>query len=154
MEIVCFTDGSAINNGKPNAKASYAVIFPEYPEFNAASIIPGNIHTNNRGEYHAIIKAFEQANIIDPSHNQLLKIYTDSMLAINSLTLWMKAWKQNNWTKQGGDPVANQDLLCILDGFLESRKVNFVHVKAHTRDKTYEANFNRQVDIMAKNALN
>jgi len=147
--LVCFTDGSALNNGSPKAKASYAVVWPDLPHMNFAQTIPAPC-TNNRGEFSGAIKAMEQANILDPERIKTLLIYTDSMLMINSLTKWIGKWKRNGWVKSDGNEVLNRDLLETLDKGMQERKVEFVHVKAHTKDDTFEAINNRLADSLAK----
>ena len=152
MSLVCFTDGSAINNGKPNAIASYSVVWPDFPDMNVAEVIPPPC-TNNRGEFSGAIKAIELAKVMDPSGDKPLVIYTDSMLMINSLTKWIKGWKKNNWVKSDGKDVLNKDLLELIDQGMKDRNIQFIHVKAHTKDDSFEANNNRLADELAKKAI-
>lgn len=152
MSIICFTDGSAINNGKPNARGSYAVIWPEYPKYDIACCIPEPA-TNNRAEYSGVIAAFEQADVIDPSRTQPLCVYTDSQLLVYSLTKWLSGWKARGWIKSDNKPVQNKDLLLILDEKMKQRKAEFRHVKAHTGLCSWEAVHNDRADQLAKWAL-
>jgi ribonuclease HI len=94
--LICFTDGSCRNNGKPNAIASYAIVWPFHPELDYATRLEGKVQTNNRAEYQAVISALEQSVLLDPGYSKTLIIYTDSMLLINSVTQWMHNWKKNN----------------------------------------------------------
>ena len=57
-EIVIYTDGACINNGKPNAKAGWGIYISEYSDKNAYGIVEGK-QSNNTGELTAIIKAYE-----------------------------------------------------------------------------------------------
>jgi len=149
--LIVFTDGSARGNGRANAIAGFAVAWPYHQELNFSSRLkPNELHTNNRAEYHALLYAFKQADIIDPDNKKTLIAYTDSMLLINSLNEWLFNWKRNNWIKSTGEPVANIDLLKDLDGFMSRRKISLKHVNAHTGRQTWEAKYNDIVDKMAQ----
>lgn len=152
--MTCFTDGACVHNGKKNARASFAVVWPEHPEMNyAQQLRDGEEHTNNRAEFTAVIHAFEQADAMDPGRTVPLQVYTDSMLLINSLTKWMAAWKRNGWRKADGTPVANRDLLETLHAHVGRRVAHFRHVRAHTNKKDWESTFNDYADRCAKAAL-
>ena len=147
-ELVCFTDGSAINNGKLYATAA----FPDFSEYNYSDkVTPA---TNNRAEYSAVIHAFKQADDIDISNTKQLHVYTDSMLLINTCTKWLSGWKKNNFMTKNKTKVANLDLVMKLDECMKKRKVIFTHVRAHTGANTWEAKYNDLVDKMARNANN
>lgn len=146
--LICFTDGSAINNGKTYCKAAYAVIWPDYPDFNYGDkVLPA---TNNRAEYSGAICALKQANIIDPIYKLQLHIYTDSMLLINSMTKWLSGWKKNGFMTKNKTKVLNQDLLLELDKLVQKRRTHFHHVKAHTNASTWEAKYNDMADKLAR----
>lgn len=148
--LVCFTDGSAINNGSRHCKASWAVVWPDHPLFDSAAPILGTERTNNRAEYTAVIKAFEIADTIDPTLTMPLHVHTDSMLLKNSLVQWLPGWKKKNWVKSDKKPVLNADLLQILDGHMQRRRIKVTHVKAHTGGSTWEAIHNDKADRMAR----
>jgi len=152
--LIVFTDGACIHNGKPNARASFATVWPEHPEMDyGARVSDGQVQTNNRGEYWALLHALRQAEVLDPSKQKTLLVYTDSQLMINSLTLWLRAWKKNNWIKSDGAKVANIDLLENIDACLHTRKIVFRHVKAHTGQANWEARYNDKVDRLAQSQL-
>ena len=156
MSIRCFTDGSAKNNGKPNCRASFSVVWPDNMEYNYAEEIfecNGIKPSNNRGEYSGAIKALELVDIIDPTRQQKLDIYTDSMLLVNTMTKWIFNWKKNNWNKCDGSCVLNKDLLEKLLTLIEQRKTSFIYTKAHTKDLTFEAIHNRLADTLAKKVI-
>lgn len=149
--LIVFTDGSARGNGRANAVAGFAVVWPYHQEFNFSSRLEKNeLHTNNRAEYHALLYAFKQADIIDPDNKKTLIVYTDSMLLINSLTQWVFNWKRNDWRKSDGEIIANIDLVKELDANMSRRKISLKHVNAHTGKKTWEAIYNDMVDKMAQ----
>jgi ribonuclease HI len=160
--LIAFTDGACTGNGKAHARASYAVVWPEHDEMDGSYLLPSNTkQTNNRAELQAISHALHQADELDPSRSKTLILYTDSMLAINSLTVWIHNWKANGWKKapsiysspSSSTTVLNQDILQAIDAQMQRRKVTFRHVRAHTTSKTYEAHYNNLVDKMAVAAL-
>jgi ribonuclease HI len=151
-QFCVFTDGACNFNGKKNASAGYAVVFPNNKEYNFSERLLNN-PTNNRAEYCGIIKALEIANKIDPKNKEILYIYTDSELLINSVTKWIKGWKKNNWMTAKKTPVLNKDLLIKIDNFINQRSVIFKHVKAHTNNMDWESYWNNIADIMAKKTI-
>jgi ribonuclease HI len=150
--LICFTDGSCRNNGKLNAVASYAIVWPFHPDLDYSTRLEGKVQTNNRAEYQAVISALEQSVLLDPGYSKTLIIYTDSMLLINSVTQWMHNWKKNNWKKSDEKTVLNLDLLKKLDILTNTRKVSLRFVKAHTGNNNWESIYNHKVDQMAQNA--
>jgi len=152
--LICFTDGSCINNGRKYAKAGYAVVWPYHPELDISIKLNDTINTNNRAEYHALIKAFEQAREIDPTYTKTLLVYTDSMLLINTITKWRFLWKKMGWKKADGDIISNKDLVIILDNNLSLRNTQLKHVLAHTGKSNWESIWNDKVDKLAKSYMN
>lgn len=154
-QLVVFTDGACANNGKKFAKASYACVWPEYPQYNIGlPLSQHEIQTNNRGEYRALLHALMQADdIIDPTRLKSLLVYTDSKLMIDSFTKWIRGWKQKGWKKADGSPVANIDLLTLIDDKMKRRCVVFKHVRAHTGRQDWESIHNDMVDRLARDAV-
>jgi ribonuclease HI len=154
-QLVVFTDGACANNGKRFAKASYACVWPDYPQYNTGLPLPPNeTQTNNRGEYRALLHALIQADeCIDPKKHKSLLVYTDSKLMIDSFTKWIRGWKQKGWKKADGSPVANIDLLTLIDDKMKRRCVVFKHVRAHTGRQDWESIHNDMVDRLARGAV-
>jgi ribonuclease HI len=148
--LVCFTDGSCINNGKKNASAAYANVWPFDPEYDCAFVLKGSVHTNNRAEFTALIHALDTAMKMDPGGGKTLVVYTDSMLLVNTITIWMSNWKKNGWVKSNGEYVINLDLVKVLDEMKTKRKLVLIHVKAHTGKKDWVSINNSKVDILAR----
>ena len=149
--LICFTDGSCVNNGKSCAKSGFAVVWPYHPELNYAEKMTDNHQTNNRAEFTAVIYAIKQADeVLDVARLKTLIVYTDSMLLINSLTQWLPGWKKRGWKKADNKDVLNQDLLKTLDQLIQDRKVVFRHVKAHTNKTDWESVNNDIVDKLAQ----
>jgi ribonuclease HI len=155
-----FTDGAASNNSRKSKKcvASFATVWPEYPQYNYAQrLSDDDIHTNNRGELYAVLHALKQANEIDHD-GKTLQIYSDSMLVINSISTWCFKWEKNNWKKSDGKPVLNVDIIKSILEYVSKRQVKFVHVKAHTvlrpgEEPSYEYTNNKLVDNLARSAI-
>jgi ribonuclease HI len=150
--LVAFTDGACIHNGKRNAKASWAVVFPNHVQYNRSGLCVGQ-QTNNRAEYTALCKAQELADQIDPQRKQKLIVYTDSQLLRDSMTKWLPSWKRNGWKKSTGDPVLNRDLLERIDAMQQLRRIEIHHVRAHTGRQDWMSKWNDTVDKLAKEAL-
>lgn len=151
-QLCVFTDGACLNNGKHNARAGYAVIFPYLEHLNYSSKLYDK-PTNNRAEYIAIIKALEIVNEYDKSFKHKLHIYTDSELLIKSVTKWIKQWKRNGWKTSKNKDVLNKDLLLILDNLLQMRKVEFIQVEAHTNRNDWVSKWNNIADKEAKKTI-
>lgn len=157
-----FTDGSCINNGRPDAVAGYATVFPEHPDWNeAARLGRGERQTNNRGELWGILRAFQiakekQDEIPDVS---MIVIYTDSQLCVNTFTKWIIGWRKKGWRKADGGPIENLDLIQrvyeLMLWFQKEAKwsIGFSHVRAHTRATTWEARWNDVADRMAQSVV-
>lgn len=151
-QFIVFTDGSALNNGKKNAKAGCAIVFPNYPEFTKCFPLRGSIQTNNRAEYSACIEAIKVSDIIDPDKRLPLTVCTDSELLINTVTKWMINWRKNNWRKSDGKEVLNLDLVKELYDLTKKRVVHWKHVRAHTNNSDYYSKWNARADELAKEA--
>lgn len=161
-EIHVYTDGSAVRNGRRDAKAAYAVFFPEHVESSMAALVPQtDLQTNNRAEMMAVLRALEIVmDHIDPRSERAVVVHTDSMLLVNSFTKWLPGWKARGWKKADGTEVMHPDLLMSVEAILAARKsagkpVSFVHVRAHARDPPQhsEQYYNNIADKMARDAI-
>ncbi|KAG9126832.1 hypothetical protein FRC07_001784 [Ceratobasidium sp. 392] len=123
-----WTDGSCLDNGKPNARAAYGVYFGEGDPRNEAKRVPG-VQTNNRGEILGVIRALE---IVSESVSDLT-IYTDSQYTIKCCQEWLPGWIRSGGVKKDGKKVANFSMLRYLDARLRRRgdRVKLIHVAAH-----------------------
>lgn len=153
-EIVCFTDGSAIFNGAPSCKGSSALCWPNGEFQDKAYFLPKkSTRSCNRMEFFAAIRAMELADEYDPSKTKTLKIFTDSNLLIQTFVKWMDNWQARGWSKSSPGEIKNLDLVKRLFGFKQSRKIEFVHVRAHTGGKDYNSIWNDKVDKLAYSAV-
>ncbi len=149
--LVCFTDGSSLSNGKVDSRSGFSVWFP-YKNIKISEKIYGDNPTNNRAELKAILESYKQADILDPTMKITLKIYTDSMLCINSCSKWIVQWKKNNWIKSDKKNVKNVDLLKLIDIAQSKRPHVYYHVKAHTGKQDWISLQNEIADKLATSA--
>lgn len=153
-DIVCFTDGSCIGNGKTNPRGAYAVVWPEYKQLNQVKILEGPIQTNNRAEISALILAIDiMDSTLDINKEKTLVVYSDSMLLINTVMKWMDTWKKKDWKKSTGDQVMNLDLIKRIDQLKSKRKIILRHVKAHSKKTDWMSVHNSLADDMARSIL-
>ncbi|CAL2033518.1 unnamed protein product [Caenorhabditis brenneri] len=143
-----YTDGCALRNGQPGAKGGWAIVY-EFGNFkNDKGHSDIGYQTNNRYELEAIKQALLQS--LKSGGKYDVTIFTDSMYAINSITLWIEKWKQNGWRNSQGMPVHNDLLIQIIDimiNFIRKKggSVKFVHVEAHKGNQ-----WNDEADRLAK----
>jgi ribonuclease HI len=150
--LVVFTDGACSANGKKNAKGSYSMVWPDYPEMDGGWPLEGEKATNNRAEMMGLIKSFEIADVIDPERKKHLEVYTDSMFMINCVTKWLANWKKNGFKKSDGSSVLNQDLLRLIDALRLKRVLVLNHVRAHTKNTDWKSLNNAKADALARDA--
>jgi len=122
-----YTDGACSNNGKPNAKASWAFVVIEKKSgierenFHLSGRVQGK-QTNNTGELIAIIEAMKFA--INQFQDAI--IYSDSRYAIDSIS----KWNINKTLK--GEPKKNIELIKeAQDLYFGSRDFEILWVKGH-----------------------
>lgn len=149
-----FTDGSCSLNGRPGAKAGFAVWFPDNPELSCAERVPdGQSQTNQRAELSAIQRAVE---ILETNGfcTEDLEIYTDSKYSIDCLTNWLPGWIARDWKTAEGKDVLHQDLIKDTSARLSKFKsYRFIHVKAHTGGADELSRHNDRVDRMARGTI-
>lgn len=149
-----FTDGSCISNGRPGAKAGFAVWFPEHPDLSCAERVPADqSQTNQRAELSAIHRA---VTVLESNglYDEDLDVYTDSQYSIDCLTKWLPTWVASGWKKSDGNDVLHQDLIKDITNRLSKFKsYRFVHVKAHTGGADELSRHNDRVDRMARGTL-
>lgn len=149
-----FTDGACTNNGRPGAKAGYAIWFPDARELSESARIPeGQAQTNQRAELSAIHRAVV---ILDEKgyHDSDIVIYTDSEYSMNCLTKWLAGWVSRNWKTSVGGDVLHKDLIQDTTSRLAKFKSHrFVHVRAHTGNEDDLSKNNDIVDRMARSTI-
>lgn len=146
-----FTDGACSHNGRPGAKAGFAVWFPDHPDLSCAERIPdGHAQTNQRAELAAIRRAVQVLETHGFCTDDL-QIYTDSKYSIDCLTNWLPGWISRGWKTADGKDVLHQDLIKDASARLSKFKsYRFIHVKAHTGGADELSRHNDRVDRMAR----
>lgn len=82
--------------------------------------------TNNRMELTALIRG---ADLVPP--DTPATVYSDSKLAVNTITQWAAGWEKRGWKRKSG-PVENLDL--VKQAFYVFRRrpeLNLEWIKAH-----------------------
>ncbi len=80
--------------------------------------------TNNRMELQA---ALEGLLMLQPGSP--VQVFTTSDYLFQGATRWIKGWRQRNWQKKGGQPIANADLWQALDQLMAAYQVRWVNAK-------------------------
>jgi ribonuclease HI len=146
-----FTDGACSANGRPGAKAGYAIWFPEHQQLSLSEKLPETQpQTNQRAELSAIHRAvlvLEQNGFLDEN----VVVYTDSEYSVNCLTKWITGWVSRGWKTSTGGLVLHRDLIEETSKRLAKFKsYRFVHVRSHTGGEDDLSKNNDVVDRMAR----
>jgi len=148
-----FTDGACSGNGRKDAKAGYAVWFPEHPEWSMAARVPDSEpQTNQRAELSGIYHAVSILST-KGAFSEDLVIYTDSDYSIKCLTEWMPGWVSRGWKTTMGKDVLHRDLIEGTASQLSKFKHRFHHVRAHTGGSDDLSKQNDVVDRMARESV-
>ncbi len=125
-----FTDGSSIPNPGPGG---WGAVWVQGGEVVAQDHGHDPDTTNNRMELRALDAALDLVPEGTP-----VRIYTDSNLAVRTLTEWAAGWQRRGWTRKTG-PVENLDLVRPLYERLQQRpEVELVWIKAHAGNRWNE----------------
>ncbi len=125
-----FTDGSAIPNPGPGGWGAVWVVDGE-PVAQDHGNDPDT--TNNRMELTAIIRGIG----LVPEGRPVV-LWTDSKLAVDTLTSWAAGWEQRGWRRKSG-PIQNLDLVKQAWALVQERpEVELRWVKAHAGNRWNE----------------
>lgn len=146
-ELVIYTDGCCLSNGQPGARAGYGISFFSLPEdWDISSPLGADdIHTNQRAELTAILRAIEFVLAYQIPCNKV-QIFTDSQYAVDGLNIWIPKWRQNGYRLSSGKKAKNADLfqsLTLAMAMLESKGIDLFldHIPREE---------NRKADALAK----
>lgn len=127
-EVILYTDGACSGNPGPGG---WACILHHVPTGSRKEYSDGAAQTtNNRMELQAVIEGLTRL-----TRKTTVRIVTDSTYVKNGVTQWMKNWKRNNWkrkTRNGFEPVKNEELWKQLDTLVSSHEVSWEYVKGHS----------------------
>jgi len=125
-----FTDGSAVPNPGPGGWGAVYVIDGEVVEQRHGHE-PRT--TNNRMELSALIAAYDLVPEGTPT-----TVYTDSNLAVRTITEWAAGWERRGWTRKTGD-IQNLDLVQELYRRARARpEIKLRWIKAHAGSRWNE----------------
>lgn len=73
--------------------------------------------TNNRMELKALIEGYKILQ-----EDEVVDVFTDSQLCVNTITKWAASWKREGWTRgKKREPVKNLDLVQELYELAQAR---------------------------------
>ena len=93
-----FTDGSCEGNPGPGG---FGWVWVESDEILDSGYGYDPATTNNRMELAALIAAYKKI-----PRDEVLTIYSDSKLCVDTLMKWAAGWERRGWKRKGG-PIAN-----------------------------------------------
>jgi ribonuclease HI len=173
-EIYIFTDGSSRKAKENNEFNSGVGVFLGMGCTNIKEQYTDN-KTNNQCELMALDYSFKlivryYRELID--RNKVIKIVSDSEYSIKCISVWLAAWKKNNWKTAKGEDVKNRDLIESIDASMQriklinskvnvsnKIKVKLIHVNSHQpMDRTDRTKFyiwcgNFVCDLLACNKI-
>ena len=132
-----FTDGSAINNGKKNARGGIGIFFSDDNTNNIGEEFSIEDKTsNNICELEAVRRAIE---IISEDKEfkdtDLILVCSDSSYVIDCITKWSNTWEKNGWKRKNKSGkmsvVKNLDLIKSIKSMYYKYNIQFKHIKAH-----------------------
>ena len=157
-EIYIFTDGSSRKAKENNEFNSGVGVFLGMSCTNIKEQYTDN-KTNNQCELMALDYSFKlivryYRELIDI--NKVIKIVSDSEYSIKCISVWLTAWKKNNWKTAKGEDVKNRDLIESIEASMQriklinskieaskKIKVKLIHVNSHQpMDTTNKTKFN------------
>jgi ribonuclease HI len=146
-DFIIYTDGACRNNGKKNMTGGIGIHFSHKNIMKMDDISEKlNIKssTNNIAELMAIKRAMELTKEI---YN--VKIYTDSTYSINVITKWYDMWIDKGTI----DQKKNIDIIKSICEMYKEKKVDLIHVKAHTGNLDEHSIGNMIADRLATESL-
>ena len=147
-DIIIYTDGSCVNNGKKNALAGIGVFFGDDDPRNVTSKIKGK-QSNNTAEVKAILKAIKILKK-EIKKGKKVMIYSDSMYAIRSCTSYGLKNYKNGWKKD----IPNKKLVRkAFEKCYQKSNIRFTYVPAHTNETDEHYIGNDKADKLANQAI-
>ncbi|KAL2686895.1 hypothetical protein Neosp_004438 [[Neocosmospora] mangrovei] len=124
-ELLIFTDGSCLDNGRSSPRAGWAFVFkPNTPD--GTHMASGRLEhygpwgdyyeqTSNRAELRAVLAALRFRAWFGEGFTKLV-IATDSEYVSKGATEWLRGWIRNGWRTSNRGDVKNRDLWEALLG--------------------------------------
>jgi ribonuclease HI len=143
-----YTDGACSNNGKDNASAGIGIFFGIDDIRNVAKKIIGT-QTNNRAELTAIIETYYiiEKDIVN---EKKIAIVSDSEYAIKCVSAYGEKCAKNSWKAD----IPNKELVkTAYEMYKDKLNIQFIHVKAHTKNTDIHSVGNDNADKLATMAI-
>ena len=151
-KIYVYTDGSCINNGKPNAKAGIGIFFGLNDPRNVSKTFEGK-QTNNTAELTAILEAIKILHKEIKSNLDVI-IVSDSEYAIKCATYYGHKLALKDWKQKKDKIILNLELVKELYTISSNFKnISFMHIEAHTDKKDRHSFGNYNADLLANMAI-
>jgi ribonuclease HI len=144
-----YTDGACSNNGKPNALAGIGIYFGENDTRNVSERVDGK-QTNNVAELTAILRTYSIIES-DISLGKYIAIVTDSEYAVKCVCSYGDKCEKEGWKKE----IPNKELVQNVYNLYKDKRdlIQFIHVKAHTRETDIHSIGNDHADRLANAAI-
>ena len=129
------TDGSSLNNGKPDAAAGAGVFFEAGSPNNISQPLSRTEHqTNNRGEMTATLLALRKCEAHMRGGSRTVRVYTDSAYSTGRFGTAGRKCRHRGWKNSKNKEAANVDLLQLAMAWRQAHGGWFelVHAYAHT----------------------
>src|SRR5579872_5166996 len=150
--IVVFTDGSCIGNGRDGAVGGIGIHFPKKELKDISKVYRDGSCTNQRTELYAILTALRYIKKNLGLSNYHINIRTDSNYSINCVTKWITKWKKNGWKTTNGGDVSNREYIELINKYNEKYHITYTHVAAHTNKRDANSKANAKADKLAVDA--
>lgn len=150
--IVVFTDGSCMGNGRDGAVGGMGIHFPKKELKDISKVYRDGCCTNQRTELYAILTALRYIKKNLGLSNYHIDIRTDSNYSINCVTKWITKWKKNGWKTTNGEDVSNREYIELIDKYNEKYHITYTHVPAHTKKRDVNSRANAKADKLAVDA--
>ena len=173
-QIDYFVDGSCIGNNvssgsnpdtetntcRATAYAMVKAIDGVFVQEEAALVDTAYPQTNQYAELCAFHHAFYDIQINHP--DTPVTVYSDSVYAINCISLWGPTWKAQGWKRKaggGGKPLEHLDVIGpLVDYWLDHKDtITLKYIAAHQRvavAATYPYSGNARADALARSKAN
>lgn len=148
--LVAFCAVSAPSNGQEDARAAYAVFFPEENVTFEDNVLESP--TNYHGDCLAVQKATELADELDVAQEQNLVIYTNCdevVKAMSGQTRWVNKWQRNGWRTSNKDPVKYPEIFRVLLEAESRRQISWHHLNTTTSPE-WAVGYHRQAKQIAQ----
>lgn len=138
IEIICYTDGSAVASGPRKGHGGFGVHFPNLFGKERNFSLGFCDTKTGRMEITALIcaiKAIPKGKDAQPIN---LIVYSDSEYVVKSFTEnRLTRWRHNNWQSYGNE-IKNVDLWKMIVSELQARpklKLTMLHIRGHQVEK-------------------